>query len=657
MNAFPSRRAPRPHCELFVGVLLCRVVHFVLVAFSFGITKAETLLDGTEFEQWERPLTFARTYYVEAANPDANDTNPGTAALPFRTVSRAATVLQPGERVLIGSGIYRERVAPNNSGSGPDRMISYEAAPGANVVIRGSRVVTTGWSPSTGYRLPSSTSSPRILRLDLEPFEFAGYNPFGVSNVLADRKWLQPKPEELRPYLLRRGLVFCDGQRLQQVEMYRELALKQGAYWVEQNGLTLHVRLPGDANPAGHLIEVTTQEQVFAPRKEGLSYIRVRGLTLEHAANGFPVPQRGLLSTSKGHHWIIENCTIREANGVGIDFGAQDWNAIPPDVCGFSIVRSNTVSDIGVCGVAAYRASSSLIQGNTIERIGWHDVELMWESGGIKLHHATNSLLQGNVIRHLTYAPGIWLDAGNRNTRVTGNVIADLRDTVRGAIYIEVSQYPNLIDHNLIWGVSGGKGGSTNNWAPEPGRGVILDGTDDTVVRHNLFGRCDVAVHTRTSENRIVGTRGGTARNTQVLYNIFFRCSRSLQLSSPSNIVDGNAYIVPRIEEVTGSGAEGRGLNWLPELKTTLYLDVAATRKYFGYERNGTNVQLALEFDADALILKTDLVGDLPVNPTDSTDLDGISSHVAGPFGTIPAGKAELDVDPRRASPRILMAN
>ncbi len=30
---------------------------------------------------------------------------------------------------------------------------------------------------------------------------------------------------------------------------------------------------------------------MFAPRKRGLSYIRIKGISFEHAANGFPVPQ------------------------------------------------------------------------------------------------------------------------------------------------------------------------------------------------------------------------------------------------------------------------------------------------------------------------------------------------------------------------------
>src|SRR5437762_5852821 len=145
-----------------------------------------------------------------------------------------------------------------------------------------------------------------------------------MVNIMQDRVYLMPKPEELRPHLLRRGMVFVDGRRLEQVELYRELAHKDGAFWCEHDGLTIHVRLPGDADPAQHEVELAIQEQVLAPRTRGLSYIRIKGITLEQGANAFPGPQRGMVSASRGNHWIIEDCVLRHANGVALDIGAQD---------------------------------------------------------------------------------------------------------------------------------------------------------------------------------------------------------------------------------------------------------------------------------------------------------------------------------------------
>src|SRR5438046_2018268 len=107
------------------------------------------LPDGTEFASWEQPLTFSKTYYVDNSAPQADDNGPGDKTRPFRTINKAAQVLQPGERVVIAAGIYRECVRPLRGGTSPTQMISYEAAPGAKVTIKGSEVLKDGWQRQT----------------------------------------------------------------------------------------------------------------------------------------------------------------------------------------------------------------------------------------------------------------------------------------------------------------------------------------------------------------------------------------------------------------------------------------------------------------------------------------------------------------------------
>jgi hypothetical protein len=172
------------------------------------------LPDGREFVSWEKPLQFTKTYYVDNRNPKASDLNPGTKELPFLTINKAAQVLEPGERVVIMSGIYRGRVSAARGGTGPDKMISYEAAPGATVVVKGSRLVKTGWEPSNGYnlgRFGPAGSTAKIYQRRLDDLDFQGYNPFGMVNVMGDREYLRPKPEELKPHLLRRGMYSLTG--------------------------------------------------------------------------------------------------------------------------------------------------------------------------------------------------------------------------------------------------------------------------------------------------------------------------------------------------------------------------------------------------------------------------------------------------------------
>ena len=149
------------------------------------------LPDGKPSSQCGRSRsTSRRLYYVDANARNADDNGPGTNERPFRTIDHAAQVLQPGENVIIGSGVYREAIRPARGGTSPDAMISYEAAPGADVVISGA-AVTAGWQPSEGWNIgaDNETNQPvKAYQLHLDPKLFPlGYNPFALANVTDDR--------------------------------------------------------------------------------------------------------------------------------------------------------------------------------------------------------------------------------------------------------------------------------------------------------------------------------------------------------------------------------------------------------------------------------------------------------------------------------------
>lgn len=157
------------------------------------------LPDGSEHASWEQTLTFSKTYYVDNMSPRADDAGPGSKTRPFRTISKAAQVLEPGQRVVIASGTYRECVRPARGGSGPAQMISYEAAPGARVFIKGSEILKDGWQQeSVSIRRfgPAAQNAPQITvwRHDLTGAMFPdAYNPFALASAPADREWLDTR--------------------------------------------------------------------------------------------------------------------------------------------------------------------------------------------------------------------------------------------------------------------------------------------------------------------------------------------------------------------------------------------------------------------------------------------------------------------------------
>jgi len=89
------------------------------------------LPNGQVFEFWEVPQEYDREIHVNINHPNASDDNDGTIDRPLKTINAAAQIAEPGTRVLIHGGTYRETVHPARGGLGPSKMISYEVHPGS----------------------------------------------------------------------------------------------------------------------------------------------------------------------------------------------------------------------------------------------------------------------------------------------------------------------------------------------------------------------------------------------------------------------------------------------------------------------------------------------------------------------------------------------
>ena len=482
------------------------------------------LPDGREFKTWEPVLRFTKTYYVDGSSAAASDENAGTKARPFKTIQRAAEVLRQGERVVIAEGVYREWVRPRRGGSGPSAMISYQAAPGAKAVIKGSRVVTDRWEPSG--------ATAGLWKLTLGPKYFEdGYNPFTLPNITPEQfdgmSWAQ-RWRGKKPYILPRGLAFQDGRRLRQVNTRDALKKEAGTYWVNTAGPVLYVRLFADGDPNAATMEITTQRCVFAPEKMGLGYIHVQGLTIEHAGNEFPMPQYGALSTWRGNHWVVEDCTVRQANGVGIDLGYQYWALPQPKTRhGWHIVRRNTVTDCGVCGIQGLACRDTLIEDNLLVRNAFHPVERYYETGGIKTHGNANTLIRRNRIFETFHGCGIWMDFANVNSRCTQNIIAG-SSTIHGGIFIEASQEPNLIDRNVIWGTRGA--------------GIYEHDCFGQVFAHNFIGKSTgpaLRLRGKVTNRKVRGKPIRSGGHT-VVNNVLFANAQMIETKHEHRDVSGN---------------------------------------------------------------------------------------------------------------------
>ncbi len=385
-----------------------------------------------------------------------NDAHSGTRTAPLRTIQRAADLAQPGDIITVHAGVYREWVRPRRGGESDAKRITYQAAPGEKVEIKGSEVVK-GWVKVQGDAWRATI--PNSL--------FGNFNPY---TDLIHGDWFEPKGREHHT-----GAVYLDGEWLVEAAKLEEVLAPAGAtpLWfarVDGDTTTIWAQFKG-ADPNERLVEINVRRTVFYPEKTGIDYLTVRGFIMRDAATPWAPPtaeQIGLIGTHWSKGWIIENNVISHSICSGIALGkygdkfdntsrdtaegyvktieralANGWSR---EKIGHHIVRNNTISHCEQAGiVGSLGAVFSTITGNTIHDIHVRELFTGAEMAGIKIHAAIDVEIGGNHIYRTTR--GLWLDWMAQGTRVTGNLFHDNKSE---DVFTEVDHGPFLIDDNIF---------------------------------------------------------------------------------------------------------------------------------------------------------------------------------------------------------------
>ena len=408
-----------------------------------------------------------RTLVVNQRHAKADDNNVGTEDTPLKTISRGAELAQPDDTVLVHAGVYRERVAPARGGQ-EGKPIVYMAAPGETVYIKGSDIWQPKWQPVEGQE--------NVYLGNLDPKMFGKYNPYRTDLSAMENRTC--------------GQIFVDGTRIREMESLEEVYALPGTWIATRDPDVIHVHFPPSTHPPDkRLVELTTRGRIFAPYKRGLGYIHVKGFTMEHCGNNYPylfywtkpecLPQAGALGCRGGHHWVIENNTIRSAKTIGLDCGsegpldAEGLGQPQPTNPGHHLIRNNVISDNGSAGLTGYKALRTTIIGNVFERnnsLGFNASE----EAGVKTHFFVGGLIEGNLFRD-NECFGLWLDNVYAQTRVTRNVFVNNRDA---NLVIEMGGGPLLVDNNII-------ALSRRGW--HNASGIFTLDAGGVTMAHNLF--------------------------------------------------------------------------------------------------------------------------------------------------------------------------
>lgn len=532
--------------------------------------------------------TNGRVWIVAAQHPEANDSGEGTIAQPFRTISRAALLAEPGDTVRVHAGVYRERVAPAHGGE-PNRRIVYEAAPGEAVVVTGADVWEPNWS--------SDAEQTALVSAALA-HEIPGYFD-----------------QFMEPYLRREGRslgqVVVNGQFLEEMPTQETMRTRRGTWWLDRSEPRIHLHLPiGVEVSQSPLIELTVRDRLFAPHQRGLGYITVRGFTFDRAANQFPLrfwfprevgnnhPQTGAVGTRSGHHWVIEDNTVRHASSIGIDIGDEGgWDAEgyqpKPTYLGRHLIQRNHIHDCGSTGIMGLGAHETRIIDNVIERINLMG-NTAFEWGGIKVHDFVDGEIRGNLVRDSDCA-GIWLDNGYARSRVTQNLILNNEEM---GIFIELGSGPVLVDHNIV--------GYTR------GAGIYAHDASGATIAHNLlFANAHFGVYAHVISAREFKSPDGSRRPVEssrikVLNNVFidnFRGTISLPPAAPrstENVSDYNLFLTGTRGWWEGESFlsfrlntnSGHATEVLPEGVDVMDMSIESWREHTGWDRHSATFRI-----------------------------------------------------------------
>jgi len=414
----------------------------------------------------------AREYWADQQNEKASNANPGTRERPWLTVGKAAETLRPGDTVVVRKGIYRERVAPRNSGTAA-KPITYRAE-GPGVVISGADALV-GWKRCTPETCPGNPHHAKIWYVDVdwEPKAlFEDGKPLtkarepntgwwtaegGGTHTLVDSKhltqadgywvgstiffwdvdvtsqgWRRVVAFDAKTHTLKldrpiyRDRVVEPGKDRYYVENKLTLLDRPGEWVVEAAGKPHRVFLwpSGGDDPNGHLMEAPRRSRFifeYANRK----HLRIEGFEVRHGAG------HGIGSWSPTAEGIsITNCYVHHNLGNGLYIGvtndvmvrgnlvAENHNGVTCGTVNNIVIERNEIADNAFDGLVVSHKSNNV----TIQRNFIHGHNLWGHPDNIQFFRdVRNVVIEENVI--LDAGQAIMMEECDRGL-IRGNVIA-----------------------------------------------------------------------------------------------------------------------------------------------------------------------------------------------------------------------------------------
>ena len=418
-------------------------------------------------------------FYVDSrASRDGN----GSAEMPFKKISDAAKIAQPGDEILVKPGLYREYVDPQTAGT-KDRRITYRSTEPLGAEIVGSEELT-GWEKYEGDVWTARVSNSI----------FGDYNPY-TTYVCGD--WY------FAPTVRHTGSVIYNDRMMYETVTLEECIKGEADpcawnpseseykwFTKQEDGYTVFFANFKGADPNSASVEIAVRRNCFMPSREGIGYITLSGFKIHNAATTWAPPaayQDGMVGPHWSRGWIIEDCEIYNSRCCGISLGKYrdpendmyfytkhvksptqmerdavcrgQYHGWKKERIGSHIIRRCHVHHCEQTGIVGRMGGVfSIIEDCHIHHICNSQQLGGAETAGIKLHAAIDVIIRRNRIHNCIM--GVWLDWEAQGARVSGNLLyanhaPDGVGHAEGAmfsndVFIEVGHGPTLIDNNIM---------------------------------------------------------------------------------------------------------------------------------------------------------------------------------------------------------------
>jgi hypothetical protein len=441
------------------------------------------------------------TAFIYVDGTKGNDSNSGSSSKPLKTIGAAISMAESnnqsgiGSRVTVNPGTYRESLSMQKNNKDTSLPITIEAATNGTVIVSGanlytgwatysqnSSIYTTGWTHQWGV-CPQQTSCP--YQQDI---------------------------------VMRQELVAVNGAVLTQVMSVA--AMKQGTFYVDENGAQLYVYPKSGTNMNAATVEVAENPTILLIQNK--NNVVIRGLTFQYANTCHASAAVEVQGNST--NILFDTDTFQWNNGQGL--------AIENPATYFTVQNSTAVHN-GDSGFQESQTKWGLWDTDTTSYNNWRGAQGAFYACNTSGLHAWE--VHQDTINNLTtsfnQSYGVHWDTDNANITVS-NINAT--SNFLTGVFVEKDEGPMTFDssyfchQNSVQAVGGfvlrnSEGISVTN-------SVLLDNNNAQIAMIGIKGGIEV-------------TNWETGKTTNLITQNFTNKSNTIQGNNSNQLVFKDSYL------------------------------------------------------------------------------------------------------------------